>query len=480
MSGVEADADLDLEIDEPLEPSATRHRLMTADAAAAVFGVALGLSFVLAFRPMSSSTLSRHLLLTVASFPGFALGSRWCHLDRARANERRANELANIVKTSIIGTSSLVVLAFAAQMKDLSRLWVLAVAASFTLALTIERSIARRVFARLRTTGRMRRRIVIVGTDNHAVRLFQQFENDPSLGYQVVGFVGASDRNFLFRDRVLGTYDDLDDLLVSKAAIGVVVSPGCVRERDLNTMTRRLTDGGYHVVISASLHDIDVSRLRPQSIDGRSVLYVEPVARTGAPVVAKRMFDIAVAATLLVLTSPVILLAVVAIKLTSKGPALFRQTRVGRNGVTFTMVKLRTMVADAEEQLDDLAALNEADGPLFKMERDPRVTRVGRFLRRSSIDELPQLVAVLRGTMSMVGPRPALPDEVASWDSGTRERLRVLPGLTGLWQVSGRSDASFDTYKRLDLFYVHNWSLQHDLSICARTVGVVLRARGAR
>jgi exopolysaccharide biosynthesis polyprenyl glycosylphosphotransferase len=310
--------------------------------------------------------------------------------------------------------------------------------------------------------------------------LFQQFENDPSLGYEVVGLVGASDRNFVLRDRVLGSYDDLDDVLVGKSAIGVVVSPGCVRERDLNTMTRRLTDDGYHVVISASLQDIDVSRLRPQSIDGRSVLYVEPVARSGAPVVAKRVFDVGVASTLLVVLSPLMLLAAIAIKTTSTGPALFRQTRVGRNGTTFTMSKLRTMVVDAEDRLDDLAGMNEADGPLFKIDRDPRVTRVGHFLRRSSIDELPQLLAVVRGTMSMVGPRPALPSEVVNWDSSTRERLRVLPGLTGLWQISGRSDASFDTYKRLDLYYVDNWSLRHDTSICARTVGVVLRARGAR
>ena len=245
-------------------------------------------------------------------------------------------------------------------------------------------------------------------------------------------------------------------------------------------MTRRLTDTGYHVAISSALHDIDISRLRPQNIGGHSMLYVEPVARTGAPLIAKRIYDLVGASLILVLTMPVLVVAAIAIKLTSSGPVLFRQTRVGRHGQLFTMLKLRTMVVDAEDRLADLAELNEADGPLFKIEQDPRITRVGRTLRKLSIDELPQLLSVLRGTMSLVGPRPALPSEVDAWDQATTERLRVLPGLTGLWQVSGRSDASFQSYKRLDLFYVDNWSLKHDLMICLRTVPVVIGGRGAR
>jgi len=157
----------------------------------------------------------------------------------------------------------------------------------------------------------------------------------------------------------------------------------------------------------------------------------------------------------------------------------FKQVRVGRHGETFRMIKLRTMVVDAEDRKADLAHLNEADGALFKIREDPRITKVGRTLRKLSIDELPQLFNVLQGTMSMVGPRPALPDEVAAWEDEVVERLRVLPGLTGMWQVWGRSDTSFETYKRLDLYYVDNWSLAHDLRICAKTVGVVLTGRGA-
>lgn len=463
-----------------LRPSVARRRLMVADAAAAVVVTAVAIRLMLWLDPMGTAPLGRHLLLTVASLPAFALGAVMSQMYRARANDSTTREFQNIMKTVLAGTVFMICLAFVAQMNDLSRAWVAVIAASTLVALTVERSIARRIFSRLRVNGRMRRRIVIVGTDSHAVRLHQVFEHDASLGYEVVGFVGERDPDFLFRDRVLGDFTDVEATLAANDAVGVIMSPSSMRESELNSMTRDLTDAGYHVAISATLQDIDITRLRPQSVDGRSILYVEPVARTGATVVAKRVFDIVAASGLLIATAPIIVAAMAAIKLTSRGPVLFKQTRVGLDGDEFTMVKLRTMVVDAEARLADLADLNEADGPLFKIQHDPRITRVGRFLRRSSIDELPQLFAVLKGTMSMVGPRPALPCEVQKWDEATRDRLRVLPGLTGLWQVSGRSDASFDAYKRLDLFYVHNWSIRHDISICLRTVGVVLGARGAR
>lgn len=170
---------------------------------------------------------------------------------------------------------------------------------------------------------------------------------------------------------------------------------------------------------------------------------------------------------------------VVGIKVTSPGPAFFSQDRVGKDGKLFRMYKLRTMVTNAEELKAELAEQNEAEGPLFKIKHDPRITRVGRILRKLSIDELPQLWCVLNGTMSMVGPRPALPEEAAQWSPSVAERVRVHPGVTGLWQVSGRSSSSFEDYKVLDLYYVDNWSLPHDLSICVKTVRTVLTGSGA-
>ena len=181
----------------------------------------------------------------------------------------------------------------------------------------------------------------------------------------------------------------------------------------------------------------------------------------------------------LIVAAPVLIVAAIAIKITSPGPVLFRQVRVGRDGEPFFVLKLRTMVVDAEDRLAELMAQNEADGPLFKMSDDPRITRVGRILRKLSIDELPQLWNVVRGDMSLIGPRPALPREVAQWSDELHERLRVRPGITGMWQVSGRSDTGFEEYQRLDLFYVDNWSILIDMGILLRTVPAVLTGRGA-
>jgi exopolysaccharide biosynthesis polyprenyl glycosylphosphotransferase len=458
-----------------LDPTKLRRRLMLADAVATIVGMAIAIGIDVVFDSLPGAGLSRHLLLTAAAVPGFAIGAASNHLYKARANDRVADELLNVGRMVLIGMAVLVLIAFGVKMKDLSRVWVALIGIWVSAALIIERTIARRIFLRLRASARVRRRILIVGTDPQAVDLQRLFRRDASLGYEVVGLVGSAPPGV----DVLGPIDDIERLLEAHDASGVVVSPATISDLEVNSMTRRLTDAGYHVAISSPLWDIDVSRLRPQSIDGHSMIYVEPVARTGAPLVAKRIFDVTVASMMLVLAAPVMLVAAIAIKLTSRGPVFFRQTRVGRDGTPFTMVKLRTMVVDAELRLAALAHLNEADGPLFKIDHDPRVTKVGRVLRKLSIDELPQLAAVVAGTMSLVGPRPALPNEVAGWDDATKERLRVLPGLTGLWQVSGRSDASFESYKRLDLYYVDNWSLKHDLMICLRTVPVVLVGRGA-
>jgi exopolysaccharide biosynthesis polyprenyl glycosylphosphotransferase len=345
--------------------------------------------------------------------------------------------------------------------------------------LMIERQIARRVFVRLRLSGRLIRRIIVVGTDAHAIGLMHTYERNPGLGYRVVGFVGNDDLCERSGVPVLGPIEELDAILEQHGVGSVVVSLASVGHDEVNKLTRRLTDDGYHVALSSCLSDIDVTRLRPQQLDGRTMLYVEPVIRDGWRAGAKRLFDVALATAILVVTLPVLAVAAIAIRLDSEGPVFYRQMRIGRDGRLFVLTKLRTMCVDADARKEHLADLNEADGPLFKMADDPRITRVGRLLRKFSIDELPQLFAVIRGSMSMVGPRPALPEEAEQWDGQLADRLRVLPGLTGLWQVSGRSDAGFDQYRRLDLYYVDNWSLGHDVRICARTIRVVLTGRGA-
>jgi exopolysaccharide biosynthesis polyprenyl glycosylphosphotransferase len=247
-----------------------------------------------------------------------------------------------------------------------------------------------------------------------------------------------------------------------------------------NRLVRELTHAGIHVELSSSLLDISTSRMFVRPLGRFPVVYVEAVKGFGWRTAAKRCFDLVLAVSILVLTAPLIAVSVIAIRLGSSGPAFFRQVRVGRDGKPFLLIKLRTMVVDAEARLEEVRHLNEADGPLFKMRDDPRVTRIGRLLRSFSIDELPQLVNVLRDEMSIVGPRPALPHEAASWGDDLRSRLRVKPGLTGMWQVHGRSDSSFAEYERLDLYYVDNWSIVTDLAIMLRTIPAVISRRGAR
>jgi exopolysaccharide biosynthesis polyprenyl glycosylphosphotransferase len=452
---------------------------MLADALAITLAVIASFQAQMLLRPVPQHLALKELGLLLIALPVFAIAAGLNRLYLARANERVREETLNIVKAVGTSVAALLTVSFLVQFEQLSRLWVALYAVSMLSLLMIERQIARKVFAKLRATGQISRRIVIVGTDPHAVGLMHTYDRHPELGYRVVGFVGDGDLGRRGGVEVLGRVADLDRILREQHAVGVVVSLSSVGQDDVNALTRRLTEDGFHVALSSSLRDIDVGRLRPQELDGRTMIYVEPVLRGGWRAVAKRIFDLTLATSILVLSAPILLAAMVAVRLDSPGPILFKQVRVGRNGETFRLIKLRTMVIDAEERKADLAHLNEADGALFKIKQDPRITRVGRVLRKLSIDELPQLFNVLQGTMSMVGPRPALPDEVAQWDHEVVDRLRVLPGLTGMWQVWGRSDTTFETYKRLDLYYVDNWSLAHDLRICAKTVGVVLLGRGA-
>jgi lipopolysaccharide/colanic/teichoic acid biosynthesis glycosyltransferase len=229
------------------------------------------------------------------------------------------------------------------------------------------------------------------------------------------------------------------------------------------------------VHLSTGLKGIAYKRLRAAPLAHEPLFYLEPVSLSRWQLVVKRGLDIAVASVSLLFAAPVLALAAIAIKLDDRGPVFFRQRRVGRAGLIFEVLKLRTMVPDAEQRLGEVTADNQRrDGPLFKVTDDPRRTRVGRVLEATSLDELPQLINVLLGSMSLVGPRPALPDEVAKFDDELLERHSVRPGITGLWQVEARDNPSFEAYRRLDLFYVENWSVTLDLAVLFETFQAVI------
>jgi exopolysaccharide biosynthesis polyprenyl glycosylphosphotransferase len=263
-------------------------------------------------------------------------------------------------------------------------------------------------------------------------------------------------------------------------ADAVLVSPGpTLSGLDVRRLSWELEGTGVDLGVLGVVDHAAPHRLHAVRMGGGTVLRVLPTRPSGAVRLAKTVVDRVLGSMLLLVALPLIGLLVLAIRLDSPGPGLFRQTRTGRDGKLFTIYKLRTMHRDADRDLITLVERNEADGPLFKIHDDPRVTRVGKMLRRTSLDELPQLINVVRGEMSLVGPRPALPTEVACYDDVERRRLHVLPGLTGLWQVSGRSDLGWDSGMALDLSYADNWRLRGDVSILARTLGAVVRRRGA-
>lgn len=350
------------------------------------------------------------------------------------------------------------------------------------MSLALSRATYRSVLMRARRAGRYLRPVLVVGTDDIGAQLVEHIGRNPAFGYRVVGVVG--DRDEYSRHEIaapyLGSVTNSVELALAAGANGTIVSAGAAPIVELNQLMRDLLDSGLHVQITPGLRGFAQHRVTTHDIAYEPLLYVEPVQLSKAQSAVKRTLDLIIAPLLLVATLPVLAAIAVAIRTTSRGPVFFRQVRVGHHGRTFTIYKFRTMVARAEELSAALERNNLRDGPLFKMDNDPRITKVGRILRATSLDELPQLFNVLGGSMTLVGPRPALESEVAAFDDELLRRFSVRPGVTGLWQLEARDDPDFEAYRRLDLFYVENWSLSLDLAIMIGTMSdVVVRGLGA-
>jgi exopolysaccharide biosynthesis polyprenyl glycosylphosphotransferase len=447
-------------------------------------GVALAAAMVVAFRlrvllPGNSpeSAGSQHALVGAIALPAWLAVFARYRLYAARFIDTRLVELSRVVHAVGAGVALMALTGFMLQWY-VARGWLALTFAVGVVAVVAEREAVRRAFVWARRRGHFVRPAVIVGANAEGLAIYRTLLADPALGYRIEGVV-ADDAPPELNGHHLGGLDGVVEAVRRRGANTVIVATTAVDAERVNRLVRDLTEAGVHVELSSSLRDIAAGRLTVRPLGRFPVVYVEPVARRGWRQAAKRTFDVVGAVVAGVVSLPLVAVVALAIRLDSPGPVLFRQRRVGRGGRPFELVKFRTMVQDAEERLAELTDRNEADGPLFKIRDDPRVTRVGRVLRRLSLDELPQLWNVLRGEMSLVGPRPALPSEVAAWSEELHARLRVRPGITGMWQVGGRSEASFDEYVRLDLYYVDNWSLWIDLAILAKTIPAVLARRGA-
>jgi exopolysaccharide biosynthesis polyprenyl glycosylphosphotransferase len=325
-----------------------------------------------------------------------------------------------------------------------------------------------------RRDGEYLRTVLFVGAGDESVEIGALLECHPELGYRPVGVVGDHEIAHRYGQRWCGNLDDVVPAVASMGATGVIVCATALDPPELNRIVHELLEAQVHVQLSSGLRGVDIQRLRPLPLAREPLFYVEPVSLARWQLTLKRAMDLGLASVALAASVPILALAALAIKLQSRGPVLFKQIRVGRRGRQFVVYKLRTMRVGAESELPGLRGLNARQGPLLKIPHDPRVSRLGRILRATSIDELPQLWNVLNGTMSLVGPRPALPDEVANFDDALRAREDVRPGITGLWQVEGRDNPSFSAYRRFDLFYIENWSIGLDGVILFNTIEAVL------
>jgi exopolysaccharide biosynthesis polyprenyl glycosylphosphotransferase len=350
-------------------------------------------------------------------------------------------------------------------------------------ALLVGRIVLRRAVHAARRHGALVHRVVIAGDPAHIDEISSVLLRQPALGYHVVGALTPA--HVLSEETatgvpVLGNSDDATSVVRDCAADVILFAGGALGSASqLRRIIWDLEHQAVQVVVAPSVTDISSERVRVRPVGGLPLMHIDPPRALDASRWGKRIFDIVGSLGLLLLFSPAFVLASIQIKRFDGGPILFRQTRVGRHGAEFSCLKFRTMVVDAESMLAALHAEQGYAEGLFKMKEDPRVTKPGRWLRRYSLDEVPQLINVLRGEMSLVGPRPPLPLEVAKYAAHTSRRLHVRPGLTGLWQVSGRSDLSWSEAIRLDLYYVDNWSMVQDLSILAKTFSAVFGSKGA-
>lgn len=349
------------------------------------------------------------------------------------------------------------------------------------LVLWIARFIRRRIMQRLHMRGLLQTPVLVVGADHHVDKVTAALRREKWAGYKIVGAITREDRQRTDDELpILGELEDIVDVITSQGIGTVIFAEGSFASpSEFQRLAWELEEHRVQMMVVPTMADVSAERLEFSPIAGLPLVNVARPRALKSLRWTKRAADVAASAILLLLASPVLLATAIAVKLEDGGPVVFRQRRVGLKGEEFYCLKFRSMCVDAEAKVAALQSQNEGAGVLFKMANDPRITRTGKFIRRFSIDELPQLWNTFRGDMSLVGPRPALPREVAQYDDHTRRRLQVRPGLTGLWQVSGRSNLSWEEAVRLDLYYVDNWSALRDMMILVKTAKAVLGSDGA-
>jgi exopolysaccharide biosynthesis polyprenyl glycosylphosphotransferase len=392
------------------------------------------------------------------------------------------DEIYGVVNATTMAIMLLIVLVFFYRRLFYSRIIFVYAGILIVALLGLARLVRQILLARLRQSGFGVDRVLIVGAGEVGRAVMRNLVAQPELGYRLIGFLdddpgrGSTD---IGPFKALGPLENLPQVVREHAIDQAIITLPWQYHRQTVHLVAEAERAGVRPRVVPDLFQLSLGGVDVEAINGIPLISVKETALTGFNLAVKRAFDLLLAALALLVLLPVCLVIALAIRLDSPGPILFRQARAGRRGRPFMVYKFRSMIQNAESKLDKLRELNEASGPMFKIREDPRRTRVGRFLRATSLDEVPQFLNVLRGEMSLVGPRPALLTEVAQYQDWHRMRLEAQPGMTGLWQVSGRSNLSFDEMVMLDIYYVENWSLGLDISILFRTVPQVLFGDGA-
>jgi exopolysaccharide biosynthesis polyprenyl glycosylphosphotransferase len=453
-----------------------RRALVLADALVAL--AAGCVAFLVRFGDVTASNreyLFASLLLPIGWVLAMAL---------TRAYETRflfvgPDEYQRILLAGVSTISAVAIVSYAAHL-EIARGYVVAALPGALLGDLVLRYVMRKwLHGRRTAAGRYMRRVLLVGYERQVARLAQQLHRERYHGMQIVGACLPRPAAGAMPVDVFGRFDDVADAvrLAQADTVAVLACPEFDAEA-LRRLAWQLETDDIDLIVAPALMDVAGPRTTIRPVDGLPLLHVEHPVLSGGRRVVKEIFDRGLAGLGLLVLAPLMLAIALAVRFTSRGPVLFRQERVGKSGTPFRMYKFRSMSIDAEQRRAELGD-EHGDPVLFKIRDDPRMTPLGRRLRRYSLDELPQLINVMRGQMSLVGPRPPLPAEVEKYMDDARRRLVVKPGLTGLWQVSGRSNLSWEESVRLDLRYVENWSMAMDLQILWRTISAVLRGAGA-
>lgn len=432
--------------------------------------------------PLPLSPLDQYVLLLFFILPIWGLLLAGAGFYRSHRTLPLGEEIWAAGKVAFGGTTILVLLIYGLRLEFVSR-WFLVLFGGINFLFLTSEKVALRLTSRwVRARGFNFRTALLVGTGPKAAQLADFLEGHPHWGFRVLGYLDDNGGETRLHDRwpCLGRITDMDAVLSREVIDEVVfvIEKGKLGEYEEALLVAERHGVRAHVSLDIFPHVL--ARPVLEELDGIPLLSFTTTPSNPAQLIAKRVIDLALSLVLFLVTLPIQILAALAILLTSGFPIFFRQVRCGLNGRLFTLLKFRTMAPGSEERLSEISHLNEMTGPVFKASRDPRSTSVGRLLRRLSIDELPQLWNVIVGDMSLVGPRPPLPEEVSRYESWQRRRLSMKPGLTCLWQVSGRSELDFDRWMALDLKYIDTWSPLLDLKILLKTVPAVLSGRGAR